>query len=110
MKTLQQELIEALRDLATRCDGEEGIRADGSNIETAWASAVLARAEREAEMAYGYRIESGRMPDEWTLAFVDLDGRKRLIRDFVLPERPGLDHPHVVHAIIYDGRSGGPRS
>ena len=34
-------LVEALRDLMTRCDGPEGVRADGSNIQTMQASAVL---------------------------------------------------------------------
>jgi hypothetical protein len=35
------ELRKALEDLTTRCDGEEGVRADGSNVQTAWAHAVL---------------------------------------------------------------------
>lgn len=34
-------LVEALEDLVKRCDGEEGVRADGSNIDTAWAHSVL---------------------------------------------------------------------
>ena len=34
-------LREALRDLATRCDGDEGVRADGSNIDTLAAHAAL---------------------------------------------------------------------
>ena len=34
-------LVEALRDLMLRCDGEEGVRADGSNIQTMAASALL---------------------------------------------------------------------
>lgn len=34
-------LVEALRELAMRCDGAEGVRADGSNIQTIAASAIL---------------------------------------------------------------------
>lgn len=34
-------MVEALRELADRCDGEEGVRADGSNIQTFAARAVL---------------------------------------------------------------------
>jgi hypothetical protein len=37
------ELLDALRDLTARCDGEEGVRADGSNIQTMRAHALLAR-------------------------------------------------------------------
>lgn len=37
------DLLAALRNLVTRCDGEDGVRADGSNIPTAQAHAVLAR-------------------------------------------------------------------
>ena len=36
------ELLDALRELVARCDGEEGVRADGSNIQTMRAHAVLA--------------------------------------------------------------------
>lgn len=43
------ELYAALRDLVARCDGEEGIRADGSNIETMRAHAALAKADGRAE-------------------------------------------------------------
>lgn len=39
------DLLEALKDLVARCDGDEGVRADGSNIDTAWAHAVIAKAE-----------------------------------------------------------------
>ena len=39
------DLLEALRDLVARCDGDEGVREDGSNIDTAWAHAVIAKAE-----------------------------------------------------------------
>jgi hypothetical protein len=35
-------LVEALRELMLRCDGEEGVRADGSNVQTMRASALLA--------------------------------------------------------------------
>ena len=34
-------LVQALKDLALRCDGEEGVRADGSNIQTMAAWGVL---------------------------------------------------------------------
>lgn len=37
------ELVAALRNLMLRCDGEEGVRADGSNIQTMQASALLAK-------------------------------------------------------------------
>lgn len=36
------ELLEALRELVERCDGDEGVRADGSNIQTMRAHAVIA--------------------------------------------------------------------
>lgn len=35
------ELVAALTDLVKRCDGPEGVRADGSNIQTISASALL---------------------------------------------------------------------
>lgn len=38
------ELREALTELVARCDGAEGVRADGSNIQTVQAHAVLAKA------------------------------------------------------------------
>jgi hypothetical protein len=34
-------LVEALRELMLRCDGPQGMRADGSNVQTMRASAVL---------------------------------------------------------------------
>lgn len=34
LKTENDRLRKALRDLVDRCDGEEGVRADGSNIST----------------------------------------------------------------------------
>lgn len=37
------ELYAALQELVGRCDGDEGMRADGSNIQTIKAHAVLAR-------------------------------------------------------------------
>lgn len=40
----KQEVVDVLARLAARCDGEEGVRADGSNIDTAEAADVLARA------------------------------------------------------------------
>jgi len=36
-------LLEALHELVKRCDGEEGVRADGSNIQTIAAHAALER-------------------------------------------------------------------
>lgn len=41
------ELYEALEDLVRRCDGDEGVRADGSNIQTIAAHAALAKAREE---------------------------------------------------------------
>ena len=41
------ELLEALKDLVLRCDGEEGVRSDGSNIQTYRAHAILAKLEPE---------------------------------------------------------------
>jgi hypothetical protein len=38
-----RELVDALRELVARCDGEEGVRADGSNIQTMHANALLAK-------------------------------------------------------------------
>jgi len=38
------ELLAALRDLVERCDGEEGVRADGSNIQTMRAHAAIVSA------------------------------------------------------------------
>lgn len=38
------EVLATLEDLTQRCDGTEGVRADGSNIQTYQANAVLARA------------------------------------------------------------------
>lgn len=35
--------IQALEELADRCDGDEGVRADGSNIQTIAARACLSR-------------------------------------------------------------------
>lgn len=43
MHAAAPELLEVLRELADRCDGEEGVRADGSNIQTMRARALLAR-------------------------------------------------------------------
>lgn len=39
------DLLGALKDLTTRCDSEEGVLVDGSNLGTAWAHAAIARAE-----------------------------------------------------------------
>lgn len=35
------DLVQALKNLTLRCDGEEGVRADGSNIQTIEAHAIL---------------------------------------------------------------------
>lgn len=40
----------ALRDLVDRCDGAEGVRADGSNIDTRGAHAALGDFEEEAAL------------------------------------------------------------
>ncbi len=39
------DLLAALIDLTLRCDGPEGVRADGSNIQTIRAHAVIAKFE-----------------------------------------------------------------
>lgn len=44
-KAVAQELLDALRELVARCDGLEGVRADGSNIQTMRAHAALEKAE-----------------------------------------------------------------
>lgn len=41
MERDRAKLVAALRDLMLRCDSEEGVRADGSNIQTIAASALL---------------------------------------------------------------------
>lgn len=45
LKAQNAELVEALEELVTRCDGAEGVRSDGSNIQTMRASAILAKVE-----------------------------------------------------------------
>lgn len=44
--TLLPEVLETLEDLVERCDGSAGVRADGSNIDTCRAHAVLAKSRR----------------------------------------------------------------
>jgi hypothetical protein len=39
------EVLGALRELTARCDGDEGVRADGSNIQTMRAHAAIAKVE-----------------------------------------------------------------
>lgn len=41
------DLLKALKDLVERCDGEEGIQADGSNMDTLSAHMVIQLAEGE---------------------------------------------------------------
>lgn len=41
------DLLEALRDLVERCDGEDGVRSCGSNIQTIRAHAAISKAEGE---------------------------------------------------------------
>lgn len=41
--TRVRDLLDTLEELVTRCDGEEGVRSDGSNIQTMRASALLAK-------------------------------------------------------------------
>lgn len=43
------DLLAALKDLATRCDSEAGVLADGSNLCTIWAHAAIARAEESMD-------------------------------------------------------------
>jgi hypothetical protein len=45
------ELLESLADLVTRCDGPEGVRADGSNLQTMAAHAVLDEIEADGSRA-----------------------------------------------------------
>ena len=44
----KRDLLAALQNLVNRCDGAEGVRADGSNIQTIRAHAVLAKAEAQS--------------------------------------------------------------
>jgi hypothetical protein len=39
------DLLAALIDIVRRCDGADGVRADGSNIDTRQQHAAIARAE-----------------------------------------------------------------
>lgn len=39
------ELVAALAELVERCDGNEGVRGDGSNIQTMRAHAILAKVQ-----------------------------------------------------------------
>ena len=39
------DLLAALKDLVNRCDGTEGVLADGSNIQTRWAHAIIEKVE-----------------------------------------------------------------
>ena len=43
------ELLKALRELVLRCDGAEGVRADGSNIQTMRAHALLRELDEKEE-------------------------------------------------------------
>lgn len=43
------EILEALEELVLRCDGVEGVRPDGSNIQTILAHSIIVRARGEAE-------------------------------------------------------------
>ena len=43
--SVNADLLEALRDLVARCDGSEGVRADGSNIDTLAAHIAITKAE-----------------------------------------------------------------
>jgi len=42
-------LLKALKELVSRCDGEEGVRADGSNIQTHGAHMAISLAEGGGE-------------------------------------------------------------
>jgi hypothetical protein len=46
------ELVATLAELVERCDGEEGVRADGSNIQTMRAHAVLAKFQVQWDEAH----------------------------------------------------------
>ena len=43
------EMFQELQSLVERCDGPEGVRADGSNIDTSRAHAALAKAKGETK-------------------------------------------------------------
>ena len=43
LRDQNRELTAALEELVRRCDGDEGVRADGSNIQTMRAHAILAK-------------------------------------------------------------------
>lgn len=42
-REINAELLSALQELVTRCDGLDGVRADGTNIQTIKAHAVIAK-------------------------------------------------------------------
>ena len=44
------DLVAALRDLTLRCDGEQGVRADGTNIDTLRAHAILGDLDAPGEV------------------------------------------------------------
>lgn len=46
LRYINAELLAALEELVTRCDGAEGVRADGSNIQTIRAHAAIEKAEQ----------------------------------------------------------------
>ncbi len=45
LRNAAPDLLRALKDLVARCDGDEGVRADGSNIDTALAHVIIAKVE-----------------------------------------------------------------
>ena len=49
MEAERNELLSVLQELVDRCDGDEGVRADGSNIQTIRANALLAKLAEEVE-------------------------------------------------------------
>jgi len=59
---MQNELFAALKELVDRCDGPEGVRADGSNIQTMRAHAALEAAApvQEEPVAYRWRYDDAK--------------------------------------------------
>ena len=49
MEAERNELLLVLKDLVNRCDGSEGVMADGSNIQTIRANVLLAKLELAEE-------------------------------------------------------------
>lgn len=61
------DLLEALQDLVYRCDGDEGMRADGSNIDTRAAHVLLERIGAHDRPMFDYCGGCGHFhPIDWS--------------------------------------------